>query len=144
MTTISDLTKRINGDIVTPEHPEYAKSISRWACNAEKKASVVVFVRDEADVSAAILYARENHLPIAIRGGAHNPTGASSVEGGLVIDLSRYLNGVRVDPVKRLGYVGGGALWEAVDKAAIEHGLATVGGTVNHVGLSSDFLANFS
>ena len=50
-----------------------------------------------------------------------------------MIDLSRYLNTVKVDPDKRLGYVGGGAIWETVDKAAINHGLATVGGTVNHV-----------
>ena len=53
--------------------------------------------------------------------------------GGLVIDLSRHMNGVQIDPDKKLGYVGGGALWEDVDKAAIQYGLATVGGTVNHV-----------
>ena len=57
----------------------------------------------------------------------------SGVLGGLVIDLSRYLNGVTVDSEKQLGYVGGGAIWETVDKVAIEHGLATVGGTVNDV-----------
>ena len=50
-----------------------------------------------------------------------------------MIDLSRYLNGVKVDPEKKVAYVGGGALWETVDRTAIEHGLATVGGTVNHV-----------
>jgi FAD/FMN-containing dehydrogenase len=42
---------------------------------------------------------------------------------------------VRVDPVEKLAYVGGGAIWETVDKTAIEHGLATVGGTVNHTGV---------
>ena len=50
-----------------------------------------------------------------------------------MIDLSRYLNGVKVDPDKKVAYVGGGALWETVDKTAIKHGLATVAGTVNHV-----------
>jgi FAD/FMN-containing dehydrogenase len=133
MVSIDALSPHINGDIITPEHPEYAKSLHRWACNAEKNAAVVVFVKDEADVSKSILFAKENHLPIAIRGGGHSAAGASSVEGGLVIDLSRYINGVRVDPDKKLAFVGGGALWEAVDKAAIKHGLATVGGTVNHV-----------
>lgn len=133
MASIAGLAARVKGDVITPDHPEYAESLHRWARNAERNAAVVVFVKDEVDVSAAILYARENKLPVAIRGGGHSPTGASSAEGGVVIDLSRYLNGVRIDPVKKLAYVGGGALWEAVDKTAIEHGLATVGGTVNHV-----------
>jgi hypothetical protein len=57
----------------------------------------------------------------------------ASSSDGLVIDLSRYLNGVKVDPDKKVAYVGGGALWETVDKTAIKHGLATVAGTVNHV-----------
>ncbi|KAF8648761.1 hypothetical protein AX14_008778, partial [Amanita brunnescens Koide BX004] len=61
--------------------------------------------------------------------------GASSIENGLVIDLSRYLNGVSIDAEKKLAHVGGGAIWETVDKAAIEYGLATVGGTVNHTGV---------
>ena len=50
-----------------------------------------------------------------------------------MIDLSRYLNGVKVDPEQKVAYVGGGALWETVDRTAIKHGLATVSGTVNHV-----------
>lgn len=133
MTSITNLSDSIKGDIITPKHPEYAQSLHRWARNAERNAAVVVFVKDEADVSVAISYARANKLPIAIRGGGHSPIGASSVEGGLVIDLSRYLTGVRIDPVKKLAYVGGGALWKAVDEAAIKYELATVAGTVNHV-----------
>ncbi len=123
------------GDLVTPGDDGYEKAITRWAKNAARKAAIVAFVKDAKDVSRAVAYARQAKLPIAIKGGGHNPSGASSSEGGLVIDLSRYLGGVRVDAEKKLGYVGGGAIWETVDKAAIEHGLATVGGTVNHVGL---------
>ena len=121
------------GDLITPGEDGYEAAIARWAKNAARKAAVVVFVEDVEDVSRAITYAKQAKLPIAIKGGGHNAAGASSSEGGLVIDLSRYLNGVTVDAEKRLGYVGGGAIWETVDKAAIEHGLATVGGTVNHV-----------
>ncbi|KAJ3565810.1 hypothetical protein NP233_g7401 [Leucocoprinus birnbaumii] len=135
MASAAGLLSHIKGDVITPDHPEYNQSIYRWARNAQKKAAFVVFVKDEADVSAAILFAKENSIPIAIRGGGHSPFGASSVEGGLVIDLSRYLNGVRVDPAKRLAFVGGGALWETVDQTTIVHGLGTVGGTVNHTGV---------
>ena len=121
------------GDLVTPGDAGYDAAIARWAKNTSRKAAVVAFVKDAEDVSRAIIYARQAKLPIAIKGGGHNVSRASSSEGGLVIDLSRYLNGVTVDSEKKLGYVGGGAIWETVDKVAIEHGLATVGGTVNSV-----------
>jgi FAD/FMN-containing dehydrogenase len=127
------------GDLVTPTDPDYAKAIMRWALNARRNADIVAFVKDPEDVSLAINYAKANKLPIAIRGGGHNPAGASSTERGLVIDLSRYLNGVRVDPEHKLAFVGGGAIWETVDKTTIEHELATVAGTVNHVCCSLHF-----
>ena len=133
MTDIQALQATFKGDIVQPGDPGYDQAIARWAKNAARKAAVVAFVKDAGDVASAIAYARRAGLPIAIKGGGHNPSAASSSEGGLVIDLSRYLAGVRVDADKKLAYVGGGAIWETVDKAAIGHGLATVGGTVNHV-----------
>ena len=121
------------GDVITPSDPDYDQAISRWARNAERPAKIVAFVKDAEDVSLAVRFTTTEKLPIAIRGGGHSVSGASSSDGGLVIDLSRHMNGVRIDPDKKLGYVGGGALWENVDKAAIQYGLATVGGTVNHV-----------
>jgi hypothetical protein len=42
---------------------------------------------------------------------------------------------VVVDPEKKTITAQGGALWADVDTAAAEHGLATVGGTVNHTGI---------
>lgn len=133
----------IRGDIVTPADPGYKEAVARWAANAERAAKIVAFVKDNEDVISAIQYAKTNSLPIAVRGGGHSAGGASSVEGGLVIDLSRYMNGATVDPEKKLAYVGGGALWEAVDKATIKHGLATVAGTVNHVCVFCSYTLRF-
>lgn len=122
-----------SGDWVTTNHPEYSKAIARWALNAERQAKVVAFVKSADDVALVLNYAQQLGLPVAIRGGGHSAAGTSSSEGGIVIDLSRYLTGVTVDTAKQVAYVGGGALWETVDKTCIEHGLATVAGTVNHV-----------
>lgn len=132
MSDFASFKKSFKGDIVTPSDADYAKAIARWASNAERKAQVVAFVKDAEDVVLAINFARDSKLPVAIRGGGHSPSGASSTEG-LVIDLSRHLVGVKVDAGRRLAFAQGGALWEAVNSAAIEHGLAAVGGTVNHV-----------
>ncbi|TDL29770.1 FAD-binding domain-containing protein [Rickenella mellea] len=123
------------GDIVTQSDLDYEASISRWAINAARRAKYVAFVKDAEDVSVAVKFASAARLPISIKGGGHNASGASSVEDGLVIDLSRYLNGVEIEPSKKIAKVQGGALWATVDKDAIQHGLATVGGTVNHTGV---------
>lgn len=158
MATFAELERAFKGNLVTAGHPEYEDAIKRWAANASRRAKVVAFVSCPQDVALAVKYARESNLPLAIRGGGHNPAASSSSDGGIVIDLSRYLNQCRIDAQNKLAYVGGGALWETVDHAAIQHGLATgklihaiwyvkpvvlttcnpssllaVGGTVNHV-----------
>jgi FAD/FMN-containing dehydrogenase len=130
---MSSPPESFTGDWVATDHPRYSEAIARWAANAERRATAVAFVKNAQDVAIVLKYAKQHKLLIAVRGGGHSTSGASSIEGGIVIDLSRYLSKVRVDPAEKLAYVGGGAIWETVDKATVEHGLATVAGTVNHV-----------
>jgi FAD/FMN-containing dehydrogenase len=132
MSTLS-VKQSFKGDIVTPDDAGYDEAIARWASNAERRARVVAFVKDTDDVALALKYARANSLQVAIRGGGHNPSGASSSEDGLVIDLSRYFNYAIVEPEKRTVRVGAGTLWDTVERESIQHGLAAVAGTVNHV-----------
>ena len=132
MSSFTSFQQSFEGDISIPTDADYAEAISRWAANAQANAKIVAFAKTPEDVALAIAYAKENSLPIAIRGGGHSTAGASSCEG-LVIDLSRHLNTVEIDPENKLAIVGGGAIWEEVDKKSIAHGLAAVAGTVNHV-----------
>jgi FAD/FMN-containing dehydrogenase len=142
MADFTSFKQSFKGDVVTPTDADYAQAISRWAVNAQANAKIVAFVKTPEDVALAIAYAKENQLPIAIRGGGHSTSGASSTEG-LAIDLSRHLNSVEIDPENKLAYAGGGAIWEQVDKAAIQHGLAAVAGTVNHVRCTSQAFLSF-
>ena len=80
------------------------------------------------------MWATKNGLELAIKGGGHSSNGASSTEGGVIIDLSR-LRGVTIDAEKHLAYCQGGALWSDLDTAAAEKGFAAVAGTVNHTGI---------
>jgi FAD/FMN-containing dehydrogenase len=81
-----------------------------------------------------IVFTKTRGIEIAIRGGGHATSGASSTEGGICIDLSK-LRKVIVNPDTKTVTAQGGALWADVDKAAEEHGLAVVGGTVNTTGV---------
>ena len=136
--SLSAFKHSFKGDILTPDDAGYTEAIARWAINAERPARVVAFVKDTKDIALALDYARRNNLQIGIRCGGHSPSGASSAKDGVVIDLSRYFNYAVVDPEKRTARVGGGTLWATVEKEAIQHGLASVAGTVNHVRV--DFL----
>ena len=133
MADFESFKRSIQGDIVLPSDPDYEEALKRFAANATRRAKLVVFDKDADDVSKALKYAKASGTPIAVRGGGHSPAGASSSENGMVIDLSRYLQGVKIDAANKLAYVQGGALWQHVDSAAAEHGLAAVGGTVSHV-----------
>ena len=82
-----------------------------------------------------VKFARENRIPLTVRGGAHSASGASSIDGGLIslglsrfsnrtVDLSR-MRKVTVDPEKKQLIAQGGALISDLDQAAAEYGLAT-------------------
>jgi FAD/FMN-containing dehydrogenase len=126
LTKLDALRATFKGDLVFPDDPNYDEAIARWAANAQRRAALVVYPRDAQDVSETVKWVSENKIPLAVCGGGHSSSGTSSIEGGVVIALSRYFSGVKVDPERKIAYVGGGALWEAVDKAAIVHGLSTV------------------
>ena len=79
-------------------------------------------------MAAAIRFAREHDLPLAVRGGGHNGAGLGSVDDGVVIDLSP-MKSVCVDAATRTVRVGGGCVWGEVDAATQPHGLAVPTGS---------------
>jgi FAD/FMN-containing dehydrogenase len=87
-----------------------------------------------ADVAAAVRFARDRDLEMAVRGGGHNVAGTAVCDDGIVIDLSA-MRAVSVDPVERTALVQGGALWGDVDHETQAYGLATTGGIVSHTGV---------
>nr|XP_018266871.1 uncharacterized protein I303_00851 [Kwoniella dejecticola CBS 10117]OBR89029.1 hypothetical protein I303_00851 [Kwoniella dejecticola CBS 10117] len=129
------LQSEFQGDLVLPSDEGYEKSLKRWASTAQKKAGLVAFVKVEEDIIAILRFVRKNSLDLAVKCGGHSVSGASSSEGGVVIDLSRYFKTVTVDEKARVAHVGGGATWRDVDLATFPHGLASVAGTVSHTGV---------
>ncbi|KAJ7598747.1 hypothetical protein C8J56DRAFT_1000265 [Mycena floridula] len=124
------------GDFLTSKDKDFSPALDRCAANARREAKVVAYVKDAQDVVLALKYAKDNKLPIAVRGGGHSVSGASSVQDGLVIDLSRYINGCRIDVENKLAFVGGGAIWKTVEETAIQHELATISGSILYTGVA--------
>jgi FAD/FMN-containing dehydrogenase len=88
-----------------------------------------------ADVVAAVRFAGERDLLVAIRSGGHGVGGQALCHDGLVIDLSA-MKGVRVDLQARMARAQAGVLWGELDRETQLFGLATVGGIVTHTGIA--------
>jgi FAD/FMN-containing dehydrogenase len=134
--TIQELREAVRGEIVTPSDPGYAEAARIWnGAHDGHRPALIVRCTGAADVIAAVGFARSNDLTIAVRGGGHSVAGFSTVDDGIVIDLSP-MNGVRVDADARRATVGGGAVWADVDHETQAHGLATTGGLISSTGVA--------
>ncbi len=132
---VDSLRTLVSGAVIGPSQPEYDEARKVWNAAIDRRPAMIVRCLSASDVSAAIGYATEHGLEIAVRGGAHGMSGAAVVDDGLVIDLSE-MNQIVVDPDAKRARVGGGALLGDVDAATQQHGLAVPAGLVSHTGVA--------
>jgi hypothetical protein len=123
------------GRLITSADADYDIARAVWNGIIDRRPRLIARCIGAADVVAAVRFARDHDLEIAIRGGGHNVAGSAVCDDGIVIDLSA-MRAVRVDAAGRRAWVQGGALWGDVDRETQAHGLATTGGIVSHTGVA--------
>jgi FAD/FMN-containing dehydrogenase len=122
------------GQLIDPAAADYEQARRVLNGMIDKRPALIARPAGVADVIAAVRHAREEGLPIAVRGGAHSLSGHSTNDGGLVIDLSA-MRGIRVDPHRLLARAQGGVQWGEYDRETQAFGLATPGGRVTTTGV---------
>lgn len=121
---LGELRGRLRGSLLQPGDPAYDEARKIWNAMIDKRPAIIVRCAGAADVRTAVNFAREQGMPLAVRGGGHNIAGSALVNNGLVIDLSA-MRSVQVAPHRMRAWVEGGALLRDVDHETQAYGLAT-------------------
>jgi FAD/FMN-containing dehydrogenase len=132
---IEGLRVRFRGRLIVPGDPDYDDARRVWNGMVDRRPALIAQCTGTADVIAAVNFARENGLLVAVRGGGHSLPGFSTCDGGIVIDLSP-MKGVWVGPERRVARARAGVTWGEFDHETQAFGLATTGGVVSHTGIS--------
>jgi FAD/FMN-containing dehydrogenase len=108
-----------------------ARAAWNLAVDQRPAAAAVPGSADEA--AAAVRAAAERGLRVAVQNTGH-AAGRLPIDGGTLLLRTGALDGVEIDPERRVARIGGGVQWGAVTGPAAEHGLAPASGSSPLVG----------
>ena len=133
--TLESLRAPIDGYVIAPGDAGFEDARTIWNAMIDREPAVIVRPKSAGDVAAAIAFAREQDLPLAVRGGGHNVAGNAVADEGVVVDLAD-MRAVEVDPDRGVARVEAGALLSDLDATVAEHGLLVPGGIVSTTGVA--------
>ena len=131
---IDELATALRGQLLLAGDTGYDNARRILNPSFDKHPALIAQPTDVADIQAAVSFARDHNLLVAVKCGGHSHSGQSTCDRGMQIDLSHF-RGVRVDPQARRAWVEGGTLLGQVDRESMAHGLVTPLGTVSHTGV---------
>jgi FAD/FMN-containing dehydrogenase len=121
---VDELKTAIRGQVLLPGDATFDEARSIWNAMIDRHPAIILRCAGVADVRQGVAFARDNGLPLAIRGGGHNIGGSALCNDGVVLDLSQ-MKSVQIDPTARRAYVEPGATLHDFDHEAQAFGLAT-------------------
>jgi FAD/FMN-containing dehydrogenase len=141
MTTTADVVQAAHRDLgdlaatpIGPDDSGYDEARGVYNAMIDRRPALVARCGSPAEVAKVVNFARDQGVPLAIRGGGHNGAGLGTCDDGVVIDLAP-MRGVAVDADARKVRVAGGCTWGEVDSATNQVGLATPSGIISTTGV---------
>jgi FAD/FMN-containing dehydrogenase len=132
---VEEFRNGLRGELLCPEDEGYDESRSIWNAMIDRRPALIARCAGAADVINCVNFARDNNLPVSVRGGGHNVAGNAVCHGGIMIDLSR-MKGLHVDPVNRTARAEPGLTWGEFSHETQAFGLATNGGICSDTGIA--------
>lgn len=111
---VQELRFRLCGELYEPEEAGYEEACTPFDSTAERRPRLVARCSAPEDVVAALAFARQQELAVAVRGAADSVAGSPRCDGGLVIDV-RGMRDVEVDRERGVARVGAGATWAELE-----------------------------
>src|SRR5688572_4435395 len=118
------------GEILRPGDAGYDQARAVWNGAIDRRPAFIARCRSVREVAAAVRFAADSGLLLAVKGGGHSIPGWSVCEGGLMIDLSP-MKAVHVDVARGIATAEPGLLLQEYDAATQAHGLASPGGEIS-------------
>lgn len=102
------------GDLVFPFDPDYPADCRLSDLRFQFRPALIAYCICDSDVRICLQLSQVTRLPFRVRAGGHSGGGYSSLDGGIVIDVSK-LNDVTVDPVAKTVTAGSGTLFSKLN-----------------------------
>ncbi|MET8200863.1 FAD-binding oxidoreductase [Micromonospora taraxaci] len=118
------------GPVLLPGDERYDVECASYNLAIAQQPALVVGATNAADVQAAVRFAADQGLPVAVLATGHS---ALPSAGALLI-TTRRMDTVVVDVAARTVRIEAGVRWQQVVDAAAEHGLAPLSGAAPTVG----------
>ncbi len=144
MVDVPLLRARFRGELLTAaDGPRFDSARMGFNAAFDRRPAVIARATGADDVIAAVTFAREHRVALAVRGGGHSVAGYSTIEAGLLLDLGP-MKGVRVDSAARRVRAQAGLTWGERARETQALGLATTGGRVTSTGIAGFILGSGS
>ena len=132
VTALNQLRSRVGDRVLGPDDTGWDEARRPWNLSVDQHPAAVATPESAQDVVAVVDVARQHGLRVAPQGTGHSASPRASLEGSVLLDMSR-MNAVEIDPERRLARLGAGAQWRHVVGPAAEHGLAGLSGSAPDV-----------
>jgi FAD/FMN-containing dehydrogenase len=134
MTSTTARPAELTGRIVRPGDADYSTASVSYNLLFPHDPLVIVFAQDTQDVVNALAWARQNDVPLRVRSGGHSLEGWSTVDDGIVIDVSE-MKSATIDAAAHTATVGAGLNQQEAVTELGKAGFAAPTGTEGTVGL---------
>jgi hypothetical protein len=129
---VDDLRSSVHGPVYAAGDDGMAAEVATWNVAVQHTPAIAVGATCAADVQAAVSWAVAHDLKVAVQATGHGPV--RNAAGSLMI-TTRRMQGVAIDPDRRIARVQAGVTWHRLLEAAAEYGLAGLCGSSSDVGV---------
>jgi len=130
---LTKLRGRVHGVVAVPGDPHYDEGRAAWNLSVDQRPALTVMAEGEDDIVAAVNYAREKGLGVAVQSTGHGVTVPAN--GGVLIQTGK-MRKVQIDAARRMATTEPGVIWGDVLPQTQEVGLAPLSGSSSGVGVA--------